>query len=265
MKFTIIIATNNAADSLPKTLDSIISQSYSNFEIIIVDNNSTDGTSALVKKYGKTLKDKIFWISEPDRGIYDAMNKGIIHANGEWLYFLGSGDTLHDKEVLSYVVKTINSKRLSVVYGSIKWGDTDIISHGRFTAPKLIELNICHQAIFCKKSVFDKIGKFDLKYSICADYVFNMKWFNDKSIKHKYMDRIIAVYDLTGISSVQKDKVFMADKKNLIREFFPAYIIVLGNLRINFFRMVRAFGMISRGDLANLRAKISEVLGKEEI
>lgn len=227
MKFSIIIATKDAVRSLPKTLDSILSQKYSNYEVIIIDGVSEDGTKELIKDYENKLPGKLYFKSEPDRGIYDAMNKGIDAAQGEWLYFLGSGDVFFDEGVLEEVNKTIKNNREDVIYGDVQWGNSKKIYDGKFSRLKLLEKNICHQAIFYSRSVFKKSGNFELRYKIAADYVFNMKWFNDKGIKRRYIKKIIAIYNAKGVSSETYDKEFWGRRREIIKKYFPLHIIIL--------------------------------------
>lgn len=227
MKFSIIIATHNAAKSLSKTLDSILSQIYKDYEVIIIDGASSDGTRGLIENYEKKFNGKLRWKSELDKGIYDAMNKGIGMAKGEWIYFLGSGDVLYDADVLDSIFDAIRKKPADVIYGNVQWGDSKTIYDGKFSKLKLIEKNICHQAIFFNKKIFKKLGKFDLKYKTGADYVFNMKWFNEKSIIKKYIGRTIAIYDVTGSSSKNYDSRFWSERRAIIKKYFPLNIIIL--------------------------------------
>jgi|GEM_PF-865102 len=222
IQFSIIIPTHNTSGILPKALDSILAQTYKNYEIIIVDGDSTDGTLGIVKKYEKKFDGRLRWVSEPDSGIYDAMNKGIGMARGEWIYFLGSDDIFYSKKVLEEVSQKIETSDTDIIYGNVQWGDTDKIYDGKFSALKLMEKNICHQAIFFKRSLFDKIGKFDLKYKLWADWVSNMRWFNDESIKREYFEIIVAKYGTEGFSSISvQDEKFMQDRDKLIEKYFP--------------------------------------------
>lgn len=227
MRLSIIIATHNSYGSLSKTLDSILSQNYKDYEVIIVDGASTDGTVRLIKAYEKKFKGKLRWVSEKDKGIYEAMNKGIDMSAGEWIYFLGSDDTLCDNNVLGSVSTAINEKDFDIVYGNVQWGDSDKIYDGKFSTLKIMQKNICHQAIFFKKDIFKRIGKFDTKYKTSADYVFNMKWFNDKSVTHRYIDVTVAKYNIEGHSSGKLDPNFWPERDAIIKKYFPAYILIL--------------------------------------
>lgn len=237
MKFSIIIATHNSTGSLPQTLDSILIQTYKDYEVVIVDGDSNDGTKKMIKDYENKFDGKLLWISESDKGIYDAMNKGIGMAEGEWLYFLGSDDILYNKEVLSSVADAIGSRPIDVIYGNVQWGNTDKIYDGKFSTLKIMQRNICHQAIFFRKDIFKKLGKFDTKYKTSADYVFNMKWFNDKGVVKKYMDVTVAKYNTEGHSSGDLDSNFWPERDAIIKRYFPKHILILRRIYKNLHRV----------------------------
>ena len=223
LKFSIIIPVYNAVDSLAETLDSILVQTCKNYEVIIVDGLSTDSTQKIIEEYEKKPDGRLRWISELDKGIYDAMNKGIDMARGDWIYFLGSDDVLYSNDVLEKISNEIGESNPDVISGNVAWGNTGKIYDGKFSALKLMQENICHQSIFFKKSLFDKFGKYDTKYKVLADHVFNMQWFNDESVRRKYVDLTIARYNVDGQSSVScaPDEEFTKDRDKIIRKYFP--------------------------------------------
>jgi glycosyltransferase involved in cell wall biosynthesis len=210
--FSIIIPTFNSAKTLDACLSSIISQSLQNFEVLIFDGLSTDATLTIVKQFAG-LYPNIRWVSEKDQGIYDAMNKGIGLCSGEWLLFLGSDDTLYDREVLGKIATVINGKKIvDVVYGNVFSTRFNGFYDGVFTPEKLLRQNICHQSVFFKKSIFNSTGTFDLKYRSHADWDHNFRWFFSKEITNKYVDIIIADYGDGGFSSTNPDHLFYQDK-----------------------------------------------------
>lgn len=222
MKFSIIICTYNVDSSISKTLESILAQDFKDFEVIVVDGKSTDNTIKLIKSYEEQFEEKLKFISEEDSGIYDAMNKGIKIAKGEWLYFLGSGDIFYDNNVLDKLNKEIILlKDHDIIYGNVEMGNTGLIYDGKFTIKKLIKKNISHQAIIFNKNIFNLLGFFNAKYKSLADWEFNMRWFNNKKIKVKYIDVTIAKYDLTGMSKSFFDKLFYDDFENNVKKYFP--------------------------------------------
>lgn len=209
--YSIIIPTFRAVHQLEDCIGSIQAQTCGDFEVWVVDGASQDGTVELLTRLGQ-VDPRIHWVSAPDRGVYDAMNKGITLARGEWLYFLGSDDRLYDPTVLADVRAATEGGSAEVVYGDVyspRFGGT---YDGVFDVNRIVSKNICHQAIFLRKSVFSKVGNFDLKYSLLADYEHNIRWFFSPEIEHQYLSRTIAHYADGGISSVQKDEVFGRDK-----------------------------------------------------
>ena len=220
IKFSIIICTYNPGYRLSRTLNSLLSQLYKNFEIVIVDGLSSDITVDIIKDYEKKFNGKLKWISEKDNGIYDAMNKGIHIAEGEWMYFLGSGDILYNDDVLIKVYEKLMEIDCEILYGNVELGNTRRLYDGQFTMNKLIEKNICHQAIFYKKQVFDKLGVYNTRYPVLADWELNMRFFNGVNIRSEYLDEIIANFEMGGFSGNNFDKNFYKDFESIIKKNF---------------------------------------------
>lgn len=196
--FSIIIPTFNSESTINLCIESIINQKFKDFEIIIVDGVSTDSTLTILSKCYEN--EKILIKSEKDNGIYDAMNKGIDLAKGEWLYFLGSDDTLIDKNVLEKVANLINKEKLDLVYGIVKGKDSRIEYKydSKFT---IYTKGIHHQSVFYNKGIFNKIGKYDMRFSVAADYHLTLKVFSNPKLIKKYIDIDIAYYGENGFSS----------------------------------------------------------------
>ncbi len=205
-RVSVITPTLNPGPKLEATINSVLAQKAELFEYIIVDGGSTDETLSMVRKYGK----RINWVSKKDRGVYDAMNKGIKMARGDYLYFLGAGDHLREN-ILAKVEKELPAEPLTFVYGNVYVVNTKSEYLGEFDDDKLAKLNICHQAIFYERTIFDVIGKYDLRYSLLADYAFNLKCFADKRIRRIYLDEVIADFEGGGIST--------GTDMNFIRDF----------------------------------------------
>jgi len=212
---SIIIPTYNSAASLAGCLDSIAAQTYTDYEVIIIDSASTDKTPEIAKNYSRIVSQ---WISEKDNGVYDAFNKGISHAQGRWLYFLGSDDILFRKDTLREIFDDTRNLDADVCYGSVIFKNSGMRWHGKFSLLKLHEINICHQAIFFKKNVFQTLGFYDLRYRIVADWEFNLRWFSDRRIKKRYINKVIAVFNEKGLSGNQGDAQFSKDFPRLIEE-----------------------------------------------
>lgn len=214
---SIIIATLNTQDTLAACIESIVYQTYKNYEIIIIDGNSTDNTHAIIRNYSKSIA---YWESEPDSGVYEALNKGIKKARGTWLYFLGSDDLLYDKNVLSRIFNDYGTTATDVLYGNVVFRHSKKKWLGRFDLWKLTQHNICHQALFFKKSIFSVLGFYDCRYKILADYEFNFRWIANPRIRRRYIDEIIAVYNETGLSGQQCDEFFLENFTHIKNEAF---------------------------------------------
>jgi len=204
---SIIIPTFNSAKTLARALDSIIGQTFADFEILIVDGLSTDGTLDIIAGYSRK-DNRIRLLSEQDKGIYDAMNKGIDLAKGDWLYFLGSDDRLYSSDVLASVLGDPANQAFDVLYGNVFGTVFNGIYDGEFTAEKILDRNICHQAIFFRKEVFARTGKYDLRFRGYADWDHNFRWFLPGSFRKKYLDLVMAEYAEGGFSNTSEDAVF---------------------------------------------------------
>lgn len=218
MLFSIILPTYNSLLTIKDCLRSIICQTFTDIEIIIIDNKSSDTTLSIVQSF-TDFRIKI--CSEKDKGIYDAMNKGIELAKGEFLYFMGSDDTLYDKDTLARLYNVIiENKNTDIFYGNVIYKELHRASYGHhhFSRYKLRDENLNHQSIIYKKTVFEKIGKYNLKYPVLADWEFNIRCFYSNKFSISYIDQIIAYYSTTGISNQRKDD-FIYDKDPLILSY----------------------------------------------
>jgi glycosyltransferase involved in cell wall biosynthesis len=194
--FSIIIPSYNSAETISASIKSVLSQSFINFEIIIIDGQSADDTVNIVSLF---KSDKIQIISEPDKGIYDAMNKGIILAKGQWFYFLGSDDTLYDDSIFDKVSNAIKrNPKTKIVFGDVYTSDDTIERFTNYQFTELLDRCINHQAIFYHHSLF--AGKlYSLEYKISSDWDFNLQVFTRKN-HPVYMRELMAKYNLAGAS-----------------------------------------------------------------
>ena len=212
-KISIITPSYNQAHFLEKAILSVTGQDYPNLEYIIIDGGSEDDTLEVIKKYERHIS---YWISEPDEGVFDAMNKGIRQSTGEWLYFLGCDDVLHDKDVLKSIFQP-DRIGVDVIYGNVLLKQKQVVRGGAFSAIRFFEKldNIVHQAIFCRRNVYEKVGFFDPKMVVAADFAHNLAWFGHPGIRHVYVDKVIAIYNETGLSSTIVDKKFHEERSIL--------------------------------------------------
>lgn len=218
--FSIIIPTYNSENYILDCLSSIADQEFCGYEIIIQDGLSKDKTLELISSFQNTnplINLKV--ISEPDNGIYDAMNKALSRASGKWIYFLGSDDSLYNKQVLHKVFSVLSRSSVDVLYGNVLSTKFDGIYDGEFSTEKLYNRNICHQAIFLKKEVFDTIGFFDTAFRGLADWAHNIKWFLNSSIKKRYIEIIIAHYGEGGFTTLNGDEEFFKQRENFFLKY----------------------------------------------
>ncbi len=218
-KISIITPTFNSEKHIQRCIKNITNQTYVNKEHWCIDGLSNDNTISIIQQESKQFS-HIYYVHEKDKGVYDAMNKGIQAATGEWIFFLGNDDYLYDTHVLETIAThIITHPNSQIIYGNVWYEKYKCIYDGEFNIEKILKRNICHQAIFYHRSVFQQIGLFNLQYPQEADYEFNLRcWFNNK-ITHTYVPATIAFYADGGVSSVERDS-------NLVKDY-PAKIIEL--------------------------------------
>lgn len=206
MKISIITATYNSEKTIEDTIKSILKQTYTNYEHIIVDGLSTDNTIEIVKKYEDKYKGKLHYISEKDTGIYDAMNKGIKLATGNIIGILNSDDMYANEKVLEKIVNKFEETNCSGTYGNLIFMDEETMSKPqRIWKSKKGNMNLgwhpAHPTLYLKKEVYNKIGLFDLQYRIVADYDFMLRVMKDNSIKLEYIDDYLVYMRVGGVST----------------------------------------------------------------
>ncbi len=207
LKLSIIIPTYNSEKTISETLESIVEQNVTAIECLIIDGNSSDKTINIVEQYANKYS-FIKYISEPDKGIYDAMNKGIAWAQGNYLYFMGSDDVFYDKDILHNLFSLDCYNTTHFIYSNVLFKYNRKKVGEEKTYLKLIKSqeNICHQSIFYSKQIFEKLGNYDLKYPIYADFNMNIRCFRDATITKKYIDTVICVFNEKGTSHFQRNK-----------------------------------------------------------
>lgn len=235
-KLSIITVCYNCENLVEKTLTSLINQTYQDFEYIVIDGKSNDNTLNVIENYCKKLKNVIIK-SEKDRGIYDAMNKGINIASGEFIYFLNIGDEFYDNKVLEQVVPNLSKK--IIYYGDIVINKEKVITNPRklSTYHFLTEGMICHQSIFAPAETL-KNNLFDIKYKYCADENWLIDSIKNKKIKHKHMHIKICHYDTTGLTSTNIKEVRIETRK-VKEKYYSKILILLFDIRRNTLRTIK--------------------------
>ena len=214
---SIVIATYNAEHYIKKALSSVLAQKYTNWECLIIDGASKDGTVSIIKEYEK--KDsRIRHISEKDNGIYDAFNKGWKNANGEWIYYLGSDDALtYDGIFEQMKVADEASSVIGVINGGVIRVNTDnqqkrILSKGYFGS---------HQGMIMRRTALEELGGFNLEYKILADYDLFVRM---KKSKYEVIntENILAYYNAGGTSEkIKFAKVVFVEKFRILKTEYP--------------------------------------------
>lgn len=262
MKLSIITVNLNNRDGLKRTIESVVSQTFTDYEWIVIDGGSTDGSRELIEQYADRFA---YWCSEPDKGIYNAMNKGIFHANGQWMQFLNSGDSLFERNTLEKVFTKEYYE--DVVYGDVNYVD----AKGRLVRtekkPDNLRLSyfyhntLCHQATFYKKDIFIKY-KYDESLSICADMALNISLLlNNYQLKH--IPLYIVNFEEGGIGAVFTPK-HIEERESMYAKYIPEYLQVdMRELREYekervYINSHKIYSLIYR--LSNLKIKIASKL-----
>lgn len=202
MKLSIITINYNNRDGLQKTIDSVVNQTWRDFEWIVIDGGSTDGSKELIEKYQEHFA---YWCSEPDKGVYNAMNKGIAKAKGEYLNFMNSGDGFYEKDTLEKIFST--ERKADILYGDWMQVYNDHTHLMHFPDPveiyTFLHRNICQQAMFVRTTILKQKG-FDESFMIVADY---SRWIElaQQGADFEFVNIIVCFYDMNGISSNSRD------------------------------------------------------------
>ena len=204
-KLSIITINYNNAFGLKKTIESVFNQNICNFEFLLIDGNSTDGSIELIE----LNSDKIdYWVSENDGGIYNAMNKGISKAKGEYFIFLNSGDVFYDNRVLERIEPHLDN--YGIVYGDLVIKELKTSWLKKYNQQLSFEYftrdTLPHQGAFIHKKLFEAVGLYDETGIISADWKFFLEATCRYGCKTKYIDQIISIYDYSGISSLVENQ-----------------------------------------------------------
>ncbi|WP_439480196.1 glycosyltransferase family 2 protein [Chryseobacterium aquaticum] len=220
---SIITINYNNQKGLQKTFDSIFNQTYQEFEYIVIDGGSKDGSRELIEKYSDTIT---YWVSEPDKGIYNAMNKGIINATGEYVLFINSGDELNDNKILGNVVPYLKDNDIITGNLNIISDESNYIgiSADNILFTKMFNGTIWHPCSFIKKEAFARTQLYDETLKIVADW----KWFLLGIFKHKLtykkIDFTISKFYLDGISNNKEThSLLMSERESVLKQNFQEH------------------------------------------
>jgi glycosyltransferase involved in cell wall biosynthesis len=238
IRLSIITINYNNSSGLKKTMESVLKQTSKFFEYIIVDGNSTDGSPELIKQFDNSSIKHFSWISEPDTGIYNAMNKGIRMAKGEYIQFLNSGDILAANDItekmLSYLFPSPQEEgaweRSSILYGNMLKPLSNRIHRDRGFAgriPTMLDFytgTLNHSSAYIKRSLFESYGLYDESLKIVSDW----KWYLQVIALHGvipiYKDIDVTIFDMTGISSINI-RLDKEERLQVLLEILPISIL----------------------------------------
>ncbi|MGC4021815.1 MAG: glycosyltransferase family 2 protein [Cyclobacteriaceae bacterium] len=217
MKFSIITINYNNKNGLKKTIESVVSQVYTDYEYIVIDGGSADGSKEEIEENANKIS---FWVSEPDKGIYNAMNKGLKQAKGDYCLFLNSGDYFVDGNVLSKVAAIPFIE--DIVAGDIVVEETGVKvkAHAEVSMYEFFKRSLPHQASFIKKEILDKMGGYDENYKILSDWNFVMLAIFKYNYSYRRIDETVAFFEAGGISSNFFNKR-LEEKERTMRSDFP--------------------------------------------
>ena len=237
MKVSIITITYNAERWLERTMQSVLAQTCKDYEYIIVDGASKDGTVDIIRRLEPLFEGRLSWKSEPDKGLYDAMNKGIARATGDFLWFMNAGDEIYAPDTLAHVVAAATDET-DIVYGKaciVNAEGVKVSEHHKLTPPDLQRkhflngLVVSHQAILVRRSI---AGQYNTSYRISADYDWCIRAVT-ASRKNAYLDEYICKFLTEGVSQKQRKRSWaerfhiMRAHFGLLRTLWAHFVIVL--------------------------------------
>ncbi|MCJ0742451.1 glycosyltransferase family 2 protein [Pedobacter montanisoli] len=222
MLLSIITVNLNNAEGFLNTAKSIVNQTTNHFEWLVIDGGSTDDSVKLIQSFEQYTS---YWISEPDKGIYQAMNKGIAQAKGDYLLFLNSGDVLYNEHVLAELIPILQKE--GVYYSNAANQGSHTAKINTIKYPKqlssdfFIKRSLNHQNCIISRSLFLKYGFYDEGYQICADWDFTVQLFIKGETFSYIEDLIISCFNTDGVSSDYK--TVARERKDIIQQKYPAY------------------------------------------
>ena len=234
MKLSIVTINRNNAAGLEKTLKSVCSQGYMEFEYVVVDGASTDGSIDIIKRLEPGFEGRLKWLSEPDSGIYNAMNKGIRMARGEYIQILNSGDCLASDDVMEKMLAELERQgKPSILYGNMVkcfpdgrqvvdkcFAGQDVTMLGMFTG------TLNHDPAYIRRDLFDKYGYYDESLKICSDW----KWYMQAIVLGEevpaYVDLNVTLFDMNGVSETtgSREKI-KVERQKVLADLFPRAIL----------------------------------------
>ena len=221
MKISIITSVFNNKNEIAETIESVISQTHSNIEYIIIDGGSTDGTLEIINAYKNRIG---LVISEPDKGIYDGLNKGLALATGEVIGFLHSDDLYEDNYVIEKVAMAFQDNKVDSVYGDLVYVSKNDVSKvirywkSGFFTPKKLRCGWMppHPTLFIKRRIYEQYGVFNTNFKIAADYDVILRFLGKYTISTHYIDNVLIKMRVGGASNKSLKNIFLKSKEDLV-------------------------------------------------
>ena len=218
MKFSIITINYNNCEGLRRTIESVVNQTCRDFEYIIIDGGSTDGSVDVIKRYADNID---YWVSEPDGGIYNAMNKGVAVAKGEYCLFMNSGDCLYNDSVIErvYEIADFNS---DIIAGDVARNDAICDSPNEITGVFMVKSALCHQASFIKTETLRRLP-YDESLKIVSDWKHMFQLLVIANGSYQHVKVVICEYDTTGFSAINW-QVLADEREQVLSELLPSLV-----------------------------------------
>ena len=220
LKISIITVSYNSSKTIRETIHSVLGQDYPDIEYIIIDGQSTDGTQEIIKSYGSKISK---FISEKDKGLYDAMNKGIDMSTGDIVGIINSDDLYANSGVISRIASEFNNRELDVVYGDLYYFKTGLPDNplryyrGGVFSLKRVSYGLMppHPTFFIKKSVYERFGKFDIQYSLSADFDLILRFLGVHKVLFKYIPEVLVKMRTGGKSTSSLKRTMIMNREDL--------------------------------------------------
>lgn len=220
MKVSIITVSYNSSKTIRDTIDSVLSQDYTDIEYIIIDGNSTDGTQDIVRSFGPRISR---FVSEKDNGLYDAMNKGLALATGEIIGIINSDDIYAHSKIISSIVSVFKSKSIDITYGDLfyfKTGFPDLplryYKGGHFSLKRVTYgLMPPHPTFFIRKSIYEKYGNFDTQFTLSADFDLILRFLGIYKVAFAYIPEVIVKMRTGGKSTSSLKRTLIMNREDI--------------------------------------------------
>ena len=238
MKISIITATYNSEKTIRHTIESVLMQTHKDIEYIIVDGASKDNTLSIVKEYVHKFGDKLKFVSEKDKGLYDAMNKGIDMSTGDIIGILNSDDFYTTTTILERVNNELQNPEIDAVYGDVHYvNENNLHKCTRYYSSKPFSRGImrmgfmpAHPSFYCRRKCYEEAGRFDLSYKVAADFELLLRILYINKARTKYMNTDFVTMRAGGVSNsgIQSHKNIMRDHYKALKahKIFASYIIL---------------------------------------